>query len=320
MKGLGQAVKNILRAKTIAISCHVHPDGDCIGSLLALGLGLESLGKSVYMLSPEGIPERYWGLPGVKRIENKFSRRADLAIAVDCNAKDMLGRTYKIFQMAGDTLEIDHHEFRQPFGSAGFIDSKAAAVGEMIFILLKRLHVKITQDIAQNILASIIVETNSFRLPSLRPLTFSACAELMKTGLDFHKLSELIYWSKTKEAVRILGVCLSRSRLLYKGKIIWSMALKKDLKQFSAREEDMDAVANELLSVKGVEAAVFFREHKSRLLRVSLRSKGKINVASIAEKYNGGGHFDAAGCLIPNHRNTREELLNLIKERVYAKS
>ena len=165
-------------------------------------------------------------------------------------------------------------------------------------------------------MTSIIVETNSFRLPMVRPLTFTVCAQLMKTGLDFHKLSELIYWSKTEAAARMLGVCLSRSRLFHNGRIIWSMALKKDLKRFKAREEDVDSAANELLSVKGVEAAVFFREQGKRLLRVSLRSKGKINVASIAEEYKGGGHFDAAGCLIPNHKNARDQLLNLIRERI----
>lgn len=316
MRGLGEALKKILRAKTIAVVCHINPDGDCIGSLLALGLGLESLGKRVYLLSADGVPARYRHLPGAGRIKNKFNKQVALAVSVDCGDKALLGPMYKVFETAADSLEVDHHEFRRPFGKASFIDSKAAAVGEMVFVLLERLRIKITEDIAQNILTSLIVETNSFRLPTVRPFTFAACARLMQTGLDFHKLSELIYWSRTKEAAWLLGLCFSRSRLLDGGRIIWSVVFQRDLKKFKAKKEDVDSVANDLLSVKGVEAAVFFREEKRGSLRVSLRSKGGLNVASIAEEYNGGGHFDVAGCQIANQPAARRALLSLVRERL----
>jgi phosphoesterase RecJ-like protein len=206
-------------------------------------------------------------------------------------------------------MEIDHHEFRKPFGHIDVVDYNAAAVGEVVYIILKGMGVKITKNIAQNILTSIIVETNSFRLPGIRPLTFDICSELMKDGVDFYKLVDTVFWSRTKEASLLLGTALAGCRFAAGGRLVWSMVRKKDYRAAGGSDEDVDPVVDEMRSVKDVKVALLFREREDGRLRVSMRSKGKINVAALAEEYSGGGHFDSAGCYLDNDAGVMKNFL-----------
>lgn len=300
----------ILGARSIAISGHVNPDGDSIGSLLALGLGLRGMRKKVYMLCQDEIPLNYRSLPGAGRIVKTINKKVDLAIAVDCSIMDLLDNNIPVFKKAKSILEIDHHEFRKPFGDLQFIDCGAAAVGELVYILLKKLDIRINRGIAENILTSIIVETNLFRLPNVRPAVFSICAELLKKGINFSRVADKVYGLKTKEAMILSAVCLLKAKFLKGGKIIWSVITKKDLDAAGAGDYDADAIASEMNSMKGVEIAVLFREKNSGTLRVSLRSKGDINIGKLAQDHMGGGHFDVAGCSIPNNRREVRRILS----------
>ena len=305
--------QKIIKAKNIVIASHINPDGDSIGSLLSLGLGVERLGKRVYMISADGVPKRYGFLPGADRIARNTKRSVDLAIAVDCSNREILGPAYNIFKKAKDILEIDHHEFKRPFGNLFLVDSKAAAVGELVYLLLEKLKVYIDRDIAQNLLTSIIVETNSFRLPNVRPLTFEICTELIKKDVDFYKLVDMVFWSRTRESAVLSGICLARCRFIEDGRLAWSIIRQNDFDRIKGEDEDIDAVADEILSIQGVEIVVLFREKNKKNLRVSLRSKGRINISGIAEYYRGGGHFDIAGCTIPNTPDSIKELLTMAR-------
>jgi phosphoesterase RecJ-like protein len=313
MDNLYEAKERILEAKEMIIGCHLNPDGDSIGSMLALGLGVARLGKKAYMVSPNGVPKIYRALPGADRVAKKADKPADLAIAVDCGDKERLGRAYGIFEKAKDIIVIDHHEFGETFGNINVIDARASSAGELVYRILRTLPIRITSDMAQNLLTAIIVETNSFRLPNVRPSTFEICAQLAKTGVDFHKLSELVYWSRRRQAALLSGLCVSRAEFSSGGRISWSVARKRDFKKFGAETEDADSVAADMLSVKGVEIAAFFREEKGKL-RVSIRSKGNVNIAKVARDYGGGGHFDAAGCYIANRDRAIKKLLSDLKK------
>jgi phosphoesterase RecJ-like protein len=196
------------------------------------------------------------------------------------------------------------------------VEPQAAAVGELIYSLLEKLAVNIGQDIAQNILTSIIVETDSFRLPNVEPATFDICAKLLKTGIDFHKLSENIYWFREKEAAVLAARVLSKCRFLLKDRIVWSTLTRKDLKAVGAAYEDSETIANEMLAIKGVEVAILLREIDKNRLKVHLRSKGKVDVALFAQNYGGGGHADAAACVIGNRKHLRKNLLKKVIELV----
>lgn len=314
MHGLKEAKEKILDSRNIVISGHMNPDGDSIGSLLSLGLGLETLGKNISMISYDGVPKRYKFLPGADRIVREVNRINDLGIAVDCSNKEILGKNFNSIRNTKSIIALDHHEFRRPFENIKVIDYKAASVGEMIYILLEELQVEIDKDIAQDILTSIIVETNSFRLPNVRPATFDICAKLIKKGVDFYKLADSVFWSKSKASVILTGVCLSRCKFLKNDRIAWSIIRKSDFDKIKGKDEDVDAVADEIRAIQEVQIVVLLREKAKGKLRVSLRSKGRLNVASVAEKFGGGGHFDVAGCSISNSNESIGKLLNLIEE------
>jgi len=323
MLNFKQAKQIVTNAREIVVASHINPDGDSIGSLLSLGLGLEKLGKRLHFISADGVPKRYSRLPAAYRIKDSLNKSVDLAIAVDCSNKEILGSAWEIFGRAKTIMEIDHHEFRRPFGKISFIDKKAAAVGELVYKLLGELNVSIDKEIAQNLLTSIIVETDSFRLPAVSAFTFEICYRLMKRGVDFYKLSDMVYWSKTKEAIILSGLALARCKFMQRGRIAWSIVHREDFDLVKGKDEDVDTVADELRSIQGVEIVVLFRQTNKEHIRVSLRSKGRINVAGIAEHYGGGGHFDVAGCSIPNSPASMRELLKiasrLLEARTHAK-
>lgn len=311
MQNLKSIKEKILSARDIVVAGHINPDGDSLGSLLSLGLGLKKLGRRVYFLSPDGVPKRYSRLPGAGQVMRKLRRAVDLAVAVDCSNREILGEAWGIFQKANNILEIDHHEFRRPFGNIRLVDTRAAAVGELIYPLLKNLKVNIDRNIAQNLLTSVVVETDSFRLPNVRPLTFEICYELMRKKVDFYSLVDMVFWSKTKQAAILFGISMARCKFLKDSQLVWSIVRQKDFRSQRGKDEDVDPVADEMRSIKGVKIVVFFREKDNLTLRVSLRSKGKINVAGIAERFGGGGHFDVAGCYIPNDPKVMQKLLSM---------
>ena len=311
MKGLSLAEKAVKQARTIAVVCHINPDGDTVGSMLSLAGGLEKLGKRVMTISYADLPPQYSSLPGACKVRKTLKNKIDLAITVDCNSTEMVGPVLKDLRKNSKAiLAIDHHSIREPYEDISFIDPVASAVGEMVYVLLKKLKVKIDREIARNILTSIIVETNSFRLPSVRSETFEVCAELVKTGLDFNRLVEMVFWKKNRQAVVLGGLCISRCNFLSRGRMAWAIVRKKDFKLTGGKDRDVDAIPDEIRAINGVDVTVFFRERDSGKLRVSLRSKKDINIGKLAKDNGGGGHSDVAGCMIENSPKAIKRFLN----------
>ncbi len=308
-----KAAKAIIAADDIIIASHINPDGDSIGSLLSLGLGLEYLNKQVYMVSADGVPRNFRLLPGAKKVVRRVDRSVDLAISVDCGEKKLLGSTFEAFKKARHILEIDHHDIRASFGDISLVDTEAGAVGELIYILLKDLGVPLSRAIAENIMTSIVVETNSFRLPKIRAFTFEVCSNLVKAGVDFYELAEMVYWTKSRESLLLTNAALSRCTFLANGRLVWSFIRRADFDKINAIEEDAYAIAGELLLLKGVEIAIFFREISNDKLQVSLRSRGKFNIGAFAEMNGGGGHFDVAGCTISNKKSEIDRFIRGVR-------
>ena len=310
MRGLAQAVKAVQEAATIAIACHINPDGDTVGSMLALGLGLEKFGKTVTLISTEEIPPQYSTLPSAEKTKRKLSENVDLAITVDCNSGDMVGPALEdMKKRAGRILAIDHHSLREPYENISFIDVSATAVGEMVYTLLNKLKIQIDRDIARNILTSIIVETGSFRLPSVRARTFGICEALIRTGVNFNDLVETVFWKKNRQAAVLAGLCMSRCKFIAEGRLAWTTVKARDFKATGGKDRDVDPVPDEIRAISGVDIVVFFREQNGDRLRVSLRSKREINVGQLAKEYGGGGHPDVAGCVIKNSPREMKDFL-----------
>ncbi|MBN1493208.1 MAG: bifunctional oligoribonuclease/PAP phosphatase NrnA [Candidatus Omnitrophica bacterium] len=315
MKGKGmrkefiKVRKGITRARSILVACHRNPDGDAIGSMLALGLGLKKIGKKVSMLCVDPLPYSYRKLPGASDVIRHSKSRYDCAIAVDCGKKDVLETAYKHFENAKTTIEIDHHDSREPFAAIKYVDTEAAAVGEIVYDLLRRLRIAIDKNIAENILTSIIVESNSFRLPSVRPETFRICADLVDKGVNFNRVTHTVYWARSRKMVLLSSLCLSRCVFLKNGALAWSIVKRSDFRTYRGKKEDIDAVADDMRAIEGVKIAILFREEEKGKLRVCLRSKHGVNIAALARKYGGGGHFDVAGCVIKKRGHIQRRLI-----------
>jgi phosphoesterase RecJ-like protein len=310
LQGVSQVKDILMNSETIAIAGHRNPDGDSIGSILALGAGLEFLGKRVYMLCEDPVPERYRVLPGASRIVKKCPSRVDCAVAVDCGSREMLGSAYMVFQLADETIEIDHHRSRVSFARQSLVSTEVASAGELVYELLDSIGIPITEEIARYILTSIIVETNSFRLPDTHSRTFEICAELLKTGIDINELSESVYWNTSRATAALTGISLSRCKFISDGSLVWTELRKKDFDKTGSTDADADSVPEKLESIHGVKIAILFRETKDKKWRISFRSKNGLNVAHLAEKFGGGGHLNAAGCVVERSRKIQKYILS----------
>ncbi len=297
-KNIKEAVSAIHKAERILVVSHMNPDGDTIGCLLALGLALMQIGKKVILLSQDGVPTRFQFLPGSELIVSKTPDTADVSVAVDCGSVAQLGKAKAAFFRSKTTIQIDHHDFGNSFGKIQVLEGDAAAVGEIVYEVIRALKAEMTPAIATCLLTSIIVDTGAFRFSNIRAKTFAVCGRLIKTGVDLQHLIEESYWKKSRSVTKLSGYCLSRAEFSEDGKIAWSATTQKDFKRFKAELSDVDSVADELRSVEGVKVAVVFRETPRKNLRVSLRSSYGINVAIVAKQFGGGGHHNSAGCMI----------------------
>lgn len=313
-KGLTASVRKTVRAikaaKKILVVCHINPDGDTIGCLLALGLSLIQIGKKVTLLSQDGIPARFQFLPGSDLVIPESKEPADVAIAVDCGSITQLGMTKTIFFKAKTTVQVDHHDFGEPFGKIQVMEEDASAVGEIMYELIRAIGAKITPNIASCLLASIIIDTGSFRFSNIRPKTFEICGDLVKTGINLQHLIEESYWKKSQATAQVSGYGLMKSEFSDDGAVAWSTVTQKDFLRFKANLSDVDSVADDLRSVEGVKVAALFRELPNGAFRTSLRSKYGINVANVAKLFGGGGHHNSAGCVLKNFKIQKEKLLN----------
>lgn len=312
VKSVKMAAKAIKSADRILIASHVNPDGDTIGSLLALGLGLLSIDKSVVMVSPDGIPPRYHFLPGSELVLKDIRGKADIAIAVDCGSVNQLGSFAKKFLKVKESFQVDHHDFADSFCKYLVVDANAAAVGEIVFELLQEMKVEITPMIATNILTSIIVDTGSFRFSNIRGKTFRICADLLDCGVDLKYLIEEAYWKKTETTVRLESACIDRMVFELNGKVVWSLIRQTDFQKVNGRMADVDAVADDLRAIEGVKAAAVFREDEQGNLRISLRAAAGINVAEVAKQFGGGGHYNSAGCLIKYSKSNINKVIKIL--------
>jgi len=296
--GLEETVEHLHAASTVLITTHVNPDGDAIGSSLGLMHILESLGKSVDVVTQDGFGQRYGFLPGADRIATIADGPWDTGIAVDCGGIDRVGSVKSLLESCSTVMRIDHHPVCERFGDLEYLDPRAAAVGEMIALIADRLGAHLSPEASECLLTSIVEDTGCFQFESVSPATLRVCAMLVETGADLHSVVQAIYWRNNPGAVRMGGACLEAMRLELDGRLAWTVASLEDFGRYGTVQEDVDEVVHGLLSVDGVEIAILLRETDSDY-RVSLRSRSTADVASLARQFGGGGHFHAAGCRLP---------------------
>ena len=275
------------------VTSHSRPDGDAVGSALAVMHMLEDLGKEVAVCFPDPIPSIFNCLPGVERISSTLPAQAvDVALLLEC---DSVARSGFRHLEARLTVNIDHHLSGRHFADFNWIDPDACAVGAMIYALVMAGAVALTPAIASCLYAAVLTDTGSFTYPSTDASTFEIARHLVQSGAEAAQIAQAIYFSVPPSRIRLLGAALTNMR--QQGEVAWSTVTQAEIDSALASAEDCEGVVNYLIGMAGVRAAVFLREvAPGEQFRLSLRSKGGIDVAAVAEGFGGGGHRNASGC------------------------
>lgn len=276
---------------------HVHPDADVLGTLLALGLALESRGWNVLYGGPHPAPAILDFLPGVERYHtlDEVVDAFDLTVLTDCPNPD---RTEGLLAQARAAtrcvLNVDHHPDNRRYGDVNWVDSTAAATGELVYELLVALGVAVTPALATNLYTAIHTDTGSFRYSNVTPDTFRIAAALVSAGADPARVASALYERRPREALGWLGKVLALVQVSEDGRVAWLAVPPGLVPESFIEAEDL---INYPRSIDSVRVACLFREREGRV-KVSLRGKGDVDVNRIASQFGGGGHRNAAGCTL----------------------
>ena len=302
-----------------AILSHVRPDGDALGSQLALALSLQQLGKNVRVWNEEGMLEKYSFLPRAELLTKPpaIADDVDVAIALDTAIQNRLGTAFAAVGSAKIWINIDHHRSNPSYGDLVIIDPSAPATGEIIFRLIKSQGLPFNHDIAENLYAAISTDTGSFQYPKTSALTFEIAAELVRAGgLDVGQLSQQLYESYPRRRLELLRELLRTMRFSECDRVASFSLSSKTAAELAALPEDNEGMIDHLRAIRGVIVAVFFEELADGKVRLSMRSKDEaIDVCAICQKFGGGGHTLAAGARI---RGSLAEVEEKVLEEIRA--
>jgi phosphoesterase RecJ-like protein len=292
---IGQILRVLNQGERFLVCSHSRPDGDAVGSVLAFGMLLEQMGKRADLVTADRIPAIYRYLPGSESIRSALRVHGpyDAAILLEC---DGLERTRLRGLEEFFLINIDHHISGRPDAHLNWIDRDAASVGELVYRLVKAAGAKVTPQMAACLYTTVLTDTGSFSYGSLSASTFALARELVLAGADPAAIAQEVYYSAPASKLMLLGAALGN--LQREGRLAWLWITHQDMVRTRAAEEDCEGIVNFALGIAGIEAAVFLRELPEGRFRLSLRSKGKIDVAAIAGKLGGGGHENAAGCTL----------------------
>ena len=296
--------------QTVAIAGHVRPDGDCVGSCLATYNYIkDNYPKIEVALYLQPIPNIFKFLSRADEIMHSCEKDKtyDLFIAQDCGDLKRLGDAAKYFETAKKTICVDHHVSNDNFADENYIFPYASSASELVFGLIG--EKSITKKIAECIYVGMVHDTGVFQYSCTSAKTMEIAGKLMEMGIDFSKIVDETFYTKTFEQNQILGKALLNSRLLLDGKMIASVITMEEMKQYHVLPKHLDGIVNQLRVTKGVEAAVFLYENEDGSYKVSTRSNGLVNVAELAVKFGGGGHERAAGFSM---EGTPEDLINKV--------
>ncbi|MFA9433428.1 MAG: bifunctional oligoribonuclease/PAP phosphatase NrnA [Deltaproteobacteria bacterium] len=290
---IAQELKNNER---FLLATHVNPDGDAIGSLGALALVLEGMGKQVVAYCQDEVPEFLRFLPYADRIVREISGldRFEVAVVLDCGAFDRIGSAVEVLQHVGKIIHIDHHSSSGDFGQLNLVRPECSSTAEILYEIFQAIPVSLTPEVAENIYTAILTDTGSFRFANTTARTLAIAAEMVSLGVAPEKVAGEIYDSMSPERIELLARSLNTLTLRSNGRVAAMHVSRRMLEETGTSLIDTDGFVNYPRAISTAEIAIFFRELAADEVNVSLRSRSGHDVAEFARIHGGGGHHNAA--------------------------
>ncbi len=285
----------IRRGRRFVVASHQRPDGDAIGSAMAMALALRALGKEAMVVTDAIPPVFLQPFPGVDGIQitQEIHETFDAALIMECSN---VSRTGVRGLDQSPLLNIDHHPGNTIYGAVNWIDESAAACGEQAFTLIEALGAPLTTEIATHVYLAILTDTGSFHFSHLSPRTYEIAKRCVEAGADPQWIARTHYDSNSLSRVRIFGAVMNNMVIVDGGRVALLAITRTTMAELNGTNDDLEGLINFPLTVKDIEAVAFFKEVADNDWRVSLRSKGHVDIGAIARNFNGGGHTNAAGC------------------------
>jgi phosphoesterase RecJ-like protein len=318
---LSKIAATLREARRVGVACHVRPDGDAIGSIVALGRSLHLAGKVMHVLSEDGVPANLAFLPGAEMVDRSHGEplQLDVAVALDTATKDRLGeRTNRSFSAAPILVNMDHHGTNPCYGHLNHIDVSSPATGQIIYELITQQGFPIDDLVRENLFAAISTDTGSFQFSCTTPRTHRIIAEMMEAGLDTATLARKLYQEYPLRRTLLLKALLNEMKLTA-GNRIASWALTQETQRAVKMDPgDTEGLIDHLRTIEGVIAAVIFEEIAGGKVRVSARSKDtRLDVSKVCAEFGGGGHRMAAGARLPGPvAEAESRFLEILKNEI----
>lgn len=319
MKDMEAVVQAVEEASYIAVSSHVNPDGDSLGSHIGLTLVLRSMGKRVFssLPEPERYPPQYLFLPGRESLASpaEMEGTADLFIALDCSNLERLGELRRAAEDARMLVNIDHHEDNRMYAPLNLVDPEASSTSEIVFKLVRKAGWNLGTEVATCLYTGVITDTGRFQHLNTRPETFMVAYQLAMEGADIFRVGKEVYESQSLPYTRLLGIALRRVEVIEDYGLAYSYITRDDLAETGASLSETEDLIDYLRAVRGTRMAALFKELEDGKVRVSLRSRDEFQVGPVARALGGGGHATAAG--YTSHRDlggSLAELLDALRE------
>lgn len=302
---------------SVGISGHVRPDGDCVGSTLAVYNYIQQYYPEIEVdLYLEHFPDVFHFLKNADKVhhDSEADKVFDLFLVLDCGDVDRLGANVKYYNAAKSTVCIDHHISNSSFADDNYIFPDASSTCELVFELME--ENRITKEIAECLYTGMVHDTGIFQYSCTSAKTMNIGGILMEKGIDYPKIVDETFYTKTYDQNRILGQALLKSQLYLDAKVIVTYLTQEEMKEFHCTPKMLDGIVNQLRVTKGTEVAVFLYQNEDGSYKASFRVNGECNVAEIAQHFGGGGHVKAAGC---NIKGEIDEVISLVLAEIEKK-
>ena len=299
-------------ANSIALISHLDPDGDNLGSLTALSKSLLNLGKNVYPIEFDKIPENLKFLPNLDLLSDNTDININMIICLDCANYERLGKIDELFNKAKYRINIDHHQSNEFYGDVNIVKKGYSSTCELVFDLINEINLPIDKEISMSLLTGISTDTGRFLYSATTADTLAKASKLVENGADMMKINELIYQSKKFEAQLLENEILSKTEI-YNDYVAFSFVMTDQLNKYNVEISDIDSVINTFRDTDKIKISVLIKQQTENEYKVSFRSKGNIDVGLIAKNLGGGGHKNAAATRITGDFET---VSNKIKEEI----